>query len=68
MKTIIYATLVALALPATASASSGVITGHVMFYQNQGNYCDVATQNCAGRGTCPRSAEPISRCGTPSSP
>ena len=48
MKTIIYATLVALALPATASASSGVITGHVMFYQNQGNYCDVATQNCAG--------------------
>jgi len=38
---------VALALPALAHAASGTVRGTWNNYQNQGNYCDPSTRDCA---------------------
>jgi hypothetical protein len=52
MKTAIFMTLAALAVAAPASEAnaqiySGVVTGTLRFYQNQGNYCPT-TRDCSG--------------------
>ncbi len=45
MNRLLFSSLMLLALP--ASAASGVISGRLLFFQNQGNYCP-STRDCSG--------------------
>ncbi len=46
LRTLCFA-LVAIAAPTSAFAASGTVSGYWRNYQNQGNYCDPNTRNCA---------------------